>query len=181
MVLNWLNFSGRKLRSGKVLSQQVRNESRKDQLTNQTTNQPSRRLRNGKTIQSPNQNQNQKANPKNPKTMTETPRTATSSNPNHNQVPLSSQRPNSPIGITGSNLKRHWTDLNQPLSYSGNSAAILNQIKSFKWVYAVYSCIKYEFSVHKPKKINFKRRHVVVPNMNHSVMADLERFKIILC
>ena len=179
MGLNWLNFSGRKLRSGKVLSQQVRNESRKDQLTNQTKNQSSRRLRNGKTIQSPNQNQNLKANLKNPKTMTETPRT--SSNSNHNQVPLPSQRPNSPIGITGSNLKRHWTDLNQPLSYSGNSAAILNQIKSFKLVYVFYSCIKYWFSVHKPKKNNFKRRHVVVPNINHSVMADLGRFKLILC
>lgn len=29
------------------------------------------------------------------------------------------------------------------------------------------------FSVHKPTRRNFKRRKVVVPNINHSVMADL--------
>ena len=29
------------------------------------------------------------------------------------------------------------------------------------------------FSVHKPKKNRFKRRKVVVPTINHTVMADL--------
>ena len=38
-----------------------------------------------------------------------------------------------------------------------------------------YFCIwpKKFFSVHKPTRKHFKRRKVVVPNVNHSVMADL--------
>ena len=32
---------------------------------------------------------------------------------------------------------------------------------------------QYFFSVHKPTRRNFKRRKVVVPNVNHTVMADL--------
>ena len=50
--------------------------------------------------------------------------------PNRRQSPK--PNPTSPTGITASDVRQLWTDLKEPVSYSGNSAEILNKIKSFQ-------------------------------------------------
>ena len=91
-----------------------------------------RQLRNGKQLQSPkpkNQkatmNQSNSTKSKPDQLSPKTPRTS----PNNHQ---SHQTQTSQTGTTDSEIKKLWTNLNDPISYSGNSAAILNKIKSFK-------------------------------------------------
>ena len=43
---------------------------------------------------------------------------------------------------------------------------------SLELYFKVFCVMKY-LSVHKPRRHNFQRRHVSVPNINHTVMADL--------
>ena len=37
----------------------------------------------------------------------------------------------------------------------------------------MFFIVQVNLSVHKPSRYNFNRRHVSVPNVNHTVMADL--------
>ena len=37
----------------------------------------------------------------------------------------------------------------------------------------MFLIVQVNLSVHKPSRYNFNRRHVSVPNVNHTVMADL--------
>ena len=108
-----------------------------------------RRLRSGRRLQSP---------PKNPKKSPLMSKKQQDQNPPPQESPIHHPQP-APPTRTASDLSHQWKNLDNPYSYSGNTATILDQIKSF--------------SVHKPRKNSFKRRHVIVPTVNHTVMADL--------
>ena len=120
---------GKRLRSGKILSEKTPKEKEKSN----PKSQPSpRQLRNGKHLPSPNPPKNQ-TNQTNQQTSTKNkpdpnPNQPTTS-PNNRRSPRTRT---SPTGTTGSSVKKLWTNLDESISYSGNAAAILNKIKSFK-------------------------------------------------
>ena len=115
---------GRIHRSGKSFQLKSKN----DQL--QPTKQPKNQQRNG----------NQKPKPSPPHRHHQSNQTVspnhkdTTQDPNNPTTPPHSPKssPTNPTGITASDVKQLWTDLKDPVSYSGNSAEILNKIKSFQ-------------------------------------------------
>ena len=122
-------YLGKRLRSGKVVSETAkRKESPKQKNPSNL-----RQLRNGKRLASPKQ-KNQKVTT-NPSNLTKNkPDQVSPSSPKTSQAnPQSSQTQTSQTGTTASKrIRDMWTNLNEPISYSGNSAAILNKINSFK-------------------------------------------------
>ena len=121
---------GKKLRSGKIVNLELKNGKSNDQIPNK---QSSKVLRNGKRLPSPNRNQNPTATQTNQQTSKKNKLGQDSEKTNlpHPNLP-SHPIPTSPTGITASKIKHLWTDLKEPLSYSGNSSALLNKIKAFK-------------------------------------------------
>ena len=100
------------------------NLQRKENLT-QRQNQNEQR----KT--SPNQKANQK--PSTPETNQKIPKSNQSTPPDHQKINQSAnQNQINPNTITVSEVKRLWTDLSDPIAYSGNSKNILNRIKSYQ-------------------------------------------------
>ena len=126
-----MNISGRVHRSGKQYHQ--KNDPKKKN--------PENPQRNENLTQRPNQNEQRKSNP-NPKVNQKpsTPETNPkilksnqSTPPDHHQTSQSAnQNQINPNTITVSEVKRLWTDLSDPIAYSGNSKHILNRIKSFQ-------------------------------------------------
>ena len=92
-----------------------------------------RQLRNGKRLPSPKQ-KIQKVTMNPPNSTKNKPDQVSPNSPKTSQAnPQSSQTQTSPTGTTASKrIRDMWTNLNEPISYSGNSAAILNKINSFK-------------------------------------------------
>ena len=130
-----ISFLGKTLRSGK--SYQPRNESdkpvrRKKQSrpknanSNPSLNQPQ------PNHDPPHPSPKLKATQNHPAQTTKSPE-QTSSQAHHQSSPTTRQsHPTSPTGITASDVKNLWTDLKDPISYSGNSTKILNKIHSFQ-------------------------------------------------
>ena len=80
---------------------------------------------------SPNQKANQK--PSTPETNQKIPKSNQSTAPDHQKINQSAnQNQINPNTITVSEVKRLWTDLSDPIAYSGNSKNILNRIKSYQ-------------------------------------------------
>ena len=131
-----ISFLGRTLRSGK--SYQPRSESDKPA---RRKNQP-RKPKNANPNPSPNQPQPNHdpphPSPKRKATQNQPLQTTKSPEPTPSQAhqqfsPTTRQsHPTSPTGITASDVKKLWTDLKDPISYSGNSTKILNKIHSFQ-------------------------------------------------
>ena len=94
---------------------------------NQTENDPSqtRKLRSGRKLQDRNPNLSR----------TESPQSSTTTNKHdHPQFRQENQLPNhqqAPITPTDSRVINQWKNLENPFSFSGNTATILDQIKSF--------------------------------------------------
>ena len=116
---------GRIHRSGKSFQLKSKN----DQL------QPTKQRKN----QRKNESQNPKPSPPHPHHQSN--QTVSPSHKNKTQDPITNpttrphspkSSPTNPIGITASDVKQLWTDLKDPVSYSGNSAEILNKVKSFQ-------------------------------------------------
>ena len=131
-----ISFLGRTLRSGR--SYQPRSESDKPA---RRKNQ-SRKHKNVNPNPSPNQPQPNhdpphpspklKATQNHRAQSTKSPE-PTSSQAHHQSSPINRQsHPTSQTGITASDVKNLWTDLKDPISYSGNSTKILNKIRSFQ-------------------------------------------------
>ena len=117
---------GKRLRSGKILSEKTPKEKEKSN----PKNQPSpRQLRNGKQLPSPNPPKNQTNQQTSTKNKPDPNPNQPTTSPNNRRSPRTRT---SPTGTTDSNVKKLWTNLEEPISYSGNAAAILNKIKSFK-------------------------------------------------
>ena len=127
---------GRTLRSGKSYPPKNGNETqprpRKKQQNQQSKsgsqNQSPSQLRSN--LDQAHQSEKQRANQNQPV------RTTRSPEPKFNQTksppPSPPPSPTTQTGITASDVKKIWTDLKDPISYSGNSANILNRIKSFQ-------------------------------------------------
>ena len=131
-----ISFLGRTLRSGK--SYQPRSESDKPARRKNQSRKP----KNANPNPSPNQPQPNhdpphpspklKATQNHPAQSTKSPE-PTSSQAHHQSNPKTRQSsPTSQTGITASDVKNLWTDLKDPISYSGNSTKILNKIHSFQ-------------------------------------------------
>ena len=88
-------------------------------------NQP-RRLRNGKKLPEPNPSTSQKT--KNRSTLNKKKHDHPGSPRPESQIPHPQQAPNT---LTDSDVAAAWRNLDNPFSYSGNTATILDQIKSF--------------------------------------------------
>ena len=119
-------YSGKRLRSGKILSEKTPKEKEKSNPKNQ---QSPRQLRNGKQLPSPNRQKNQMNQQTSTKNKPDPNPNQPTTSPNNRRSPRTRT---SPTGTTDSNVKKLWTNLDEPISYSGNAAAILNKIKSFK-------------------------------------------------
>ena len=135
IFLTIIVYIGRTLRSGK--SYQPRSEN----------DQPARRKKqrklpkNANPNQSPNQPQpnpdpphpspKQKAIQNHPVHSSKSPEPTSQTHPQSSQTTRQSS-PTSQTGLTVSDVKTLWTDLKDPISYSGDSAKILNKIRSFQ-------------------------------------------------
>ena len=129
-------FLGRTLRSGK--SYQPRSETelparRKKQRKNPKNASPKPSLNQPQpNPDQPHPSPKQKATQNPPVRSTKSPE-PTSNQAHHQSSPNTRQSsPTSQTGITASDVKKIWTDLKDPISYSGDSAKILNKIQSFQ-------------------------------------------------
>ena len=122
-------YLGKRLRSGKVVNETVKRKENSKQKNPSNL----RQLRNGKRLPSPKQ-KNLKVTTNPPNSTKSKPDQVSPNSPKISQTnPQSSQTQTSPTGTTASKrIRDMWTNLNEPISYSGNSAAILNKINSFK-------------------------------------------------
>ena len=116
-------------RSGKQYHQ--KNVPKKKNSENQQRNENPTPRRNQNDQRKPNPSPKVSQRPSTPETNPKTPKPnqpvpphkpKTNQSANQNQI--------NPNTITVSEVKRLWTDLNDPIAYSGNSKNILNQIKA---------------------------------------------------
>ena len=97
-----------------------------------------------------------------PKPSQKPPQNQKNSNEQKNdlQHPRSPQHQNNPQPLTQRNLQRSsledfYTNLQNPLAYSGNTKEILNTLEGY--------------SLHKPRRKIFPRRLTFVPNIFHTI------------
>ena len=97
------------------------NQSPKENESNQT-----RRLRSGRKLPNLNQKMSQKTTRPSITTKNKQDHPGSPHHETHPQYP-----PQAPNTQTVSNVANQWKNLDNPFSYSGNTATILDQIKSF--------------------------------------------------
>ena len=128
-------FLGRTLRSGKSYQPRSENElpQRKKQRKNlKTVNQKPSPNQPQPNPDQPHPSPKPKATQNPPVQSNKSPEPTFSQSHPQSSPTTRQSSPTSQTGITASDVKKLWTDLKDPISYSGDSAKIFNKIRSFQ-------------------------------------------------